>query len=101
MALSAVFGEQKFNVGDTVNVFEKLKEKDKIRLHAFEGIVIAIRGREERKSFVVRRKAIGGIFVERIWPLNCPTIEKITVKKGTKKIKVRRAKLYFLRKNKS
>lgn len=94
MANQAKIGETTFNVGDTVIVSQKIKEGEKTRLQNFEGIVIAIRGRGENKSFTVRKIAVGGIGVERIWPANSPWITKIKVKK---KGKVRRAKLYYLR----
>ena len=84
-----------FSPGDTVRVYQKIKEGDKTRIQVFEGIVLAIRGRQENKSFTVRKIATGGVGVERIWPVGSPLIEKITVlKKGN----VRRAKLYYLRK---
>lgn len=95
MANRAKIGEVSFSVGDKVAVSQKIQEGDKIRSQIFEGIVIAIKGREENKTFTVRKIAGGGIGVERIWPLNSPWITKISVKK---KGKVRRAKLYFLRK---
>lgn len=84
-----------FRPGDTIIVHEKIKESDKTRTHAFEGIVIAIRGSDINQSFTVRRIGIGGIGIERIWPINCPSIEKIVVKK---KGEVKKAKLYYLRK---
>jgi len=95
MANQAKFGETTFNVGDTVVVSQKIIEGGKTRIQNFEGLVIAIRGSGENKTFTVRKIAVGGIGVERIWPLNSPWITKIKVKK---KGKVRRAKLYYLRK---
>jgi large subunit ribosomal protein L19 len=94
MANQAKFGETTFSVGDTVVVSQKIVEGGKTRTQNFEGIVIAIRGKGEGKTFTVRKIAVGGIGVERIWPLNSPWITKIKVKK---KGKVRRAKLYYLR----
>lgn len=90
---------QKINFvpGDTVRVFEKVKEGEKFRLQAFEGIVLGIKGREENKTFVVR-KMVGDVGVEKIWPINSPNVEKVVVKKHSKK-RVRRAKLYYLRKS--
>lgn len=84
-----------FKVGDTIKIIEKITEGDKTHGHAFEGVVIAIRGSGINQSFTVRRIATGNIGVERIWPINCPSIEKIIIKK---KGQVKRAKLYFLRK---
>ncbi len=99
MANQIIFGETNFSVGDTIRVHHKIKEKtksgEKTRIQIFEGVVIAIKGKATGKSFTVRKIAIGTIGVERIWPINCPSIDKITlVKKG----KVRRAKLFYLRK---
>lgn len=83
-----------FRPGDTVKVTSKIKEGSRERLQPFQGIVIARRGSEESESFTVRKISEGGIGVERIWPLNCPNLQKIEV---LKKGKVRRAKLYYLR----
>jgi len=80
--------------GDTVRVWQKIKEKDKFRLQAFEGLVLAHKhGREEGATFTVRR-VIDGIGVERIFPLYSPMIDKIEI---VKRSKVRRAKLYHIR----
>lgn len=84
-----------FNIGDAVVVYQKIPEEKKMRTQPFEGIVINIKGRGENKMFTVRKISAGGIGVERIWPVNSPWIEKVKVKK---KGKVRRAKLYYLRK---
>lgn len=90
--------EINFSPGDTIRVYQKIKEGEKTRTQVFEGIVLGIRGRGENKSFTVRKIAVGGIGVERIWPASSPLIEKVAVvKKGA----VRRAKLYYLRKQKS
>jgi len=94
MANQAKRDETVFSVGDQVRVHQKIIEGEKERTSVFEGIVIAIRGRGENKTFTVRRIATGGIGVERIWPLNSPWITKIEVKKRGH---VRRAKLYYLR----
>jgi large subunit ribosomal protein L19 len=83
-----------FKVGDTVKVLLKIKEGDKTRLQAFEGIVIARKGSAIKETFTLRRISYGE-GVERIFQLHSPLIDSIlTVKKG----KVRRAKLYYLRK---
>jgi len=83
----------KFNVGDTVKVYVKIKEEDKTRLQAFEGIVIRERGSGLRKTFTVRRISYGE-GVERTFPLNSPSIDKIEV---VRKGKVKRGKIYYLR----
>lgn len=87
-------GLPKFNVGDTVKVYVKIKEEDKMRLQAFEGIVMRKRGSDLRKTFTVRRISYGE-GVERTFCLNSPHIDKIEV---VKKGKVKRAKIYYLRK---
>ena len=83
--------------GDTVKVFQKLKEKNKERIQVFEGVVIARKHGKEIGATITVRKVVGGIGVERIFPLHLPTIEKIEI---IKRSKTRRAKLYYLRKAK-
>lgn len=83
------------HVGDIVAVFQKIKEDEKERTQVFKGAVIAIKGMGSGKSFTVRRIASGNVGVERIWPVLCPSLEKIKV---VRLGKVRRAKLYYLRK---
>lgn len=95
MANRIKINKTEFCVGDQISVQQKIQEEEKTKLQSFEGVVIAIKGRGENKMFTVRKIATGGIGVERIWPANSPWIKKITVKK---KGKVRRAKLYYLRK---
>jgi large subunit ribosomal protein L19 len=80
-------------VGDTVKVHVKIKEGDKERIQIFEGVVIARRNGDLRSSFTVRKISFGQ-GVERIFPLHSPIIDKIEV---SKRGKVRRAKLYYLR----
>ena len=82
----------KFGPGDTVRVQVKIKEGDKERLQAFEGVVIA-RSRGPQASFTVRKISFGQ-GVERIFPENSRVIEKIDLVRSSK---VRRAKLYYLR----
>lgn len=80
--------------GDTVKVWQKIKEGDKTRLQAFEGMVLAKKhGKENGGTFTVR-KVIDEIGVERIFPLYSPTIGSIEV---LKRADVRRAKLYYIR----
>lgn len=85
-----------FVPGDTVRVYQKVKEDAKTRTQVFEGIVLGIRGRSENKTFTVR-KIVGDVAVERIWPVDSPNIEKVAIKSHPKK-RIRRAKLYYLRK---
>jgi large subunit ribosomal protein L19 len=82
-----------FGPGDTVRVSVKVIEGEKERLQAFEGVVIRKRGTGTGASFTVRRISYG-VGVERTFPVHSPRIEKIQV---TKRAKVRRAKLYYLR----
>jgi large subunit ribosomal protein L19 len=82
-----------FSPGDTVRVMVRVREGDKERLQAFEGICIARRGGGVSESFTVR-KISAGVGVERIFPLHSPSIAAIEV---VRKGRVRRAKLYFLR----
>src|SRR4051812_11458422 len=80
--------------GDTVRVWQKIVEKGKTRLQAFEGLVLARKhGKETGATFTVRRVA-SGVGVERIYPLYSPVVDKIEV---LKRSKVRRAKLYHIR----
>ncbi len=83
-----------FRPGDTVRVSVKVTEGAHERLQAFEGVVIARKHGGISESFTVR-KISNGIGVERIFPLHCPTVAKIEVKRLGR---VRRAKLYYLRK---
>ncbi len=83
-----------FGSGDVIRVWQRVKEGDKSRLQAFEGLVIARKhGRESGATFTIR-KVSGGVGVERIFPLYSPTIEKIEIVSHSK---VRRAKLYYIR----
>ncbi|TSC69976.1 MAG: large subunit ribosomal protein L19 [Parcubacteria group bacterium Gr01-1014_46] len=80
--------------GDTVRVWQKIVEKGKTRLQAFEGLVIAVKhGKEAGATFTVRRVA-SGVGVEKIFPLYSPMIDSIET---LKRSKVRRAKLYHIR----
>ena len=83
-----------FNIGDTVRISVRVEEGDKTRSQMYEGIVIHKRGSGIRQSFTVRRISFGE-GVERNFPTHSPTVQKIEV---VRKGKVRRAKLYYLRK---
>ncbi|MFH1744609.1 MAG: 50S ribosomal protein L19 [bacterium] len=85
--------------GMTVRIYQKIKElnskgEEKERTQYFEGIIIARKHGKEKGATITVRKISDGIGVEKIFPLNLPTIEKIEIKKQDK---TRRAKLYFLR----
>ena len=84
----------KFCVGDTLKVHLRVKEGDKTRTQVFEGVCIRRRGSGTGTSFTVLKETHGDI-VEKIFPLHSPAVEKIVV---TQQGKVRRAKLYYLRK---
>ncbi len=84
-----------FRPGDTVKVEVKVVEGGRERIQAYEGILIKIRGAGLGKTFTVRKIGADRIGVERVFPFNSPIVERVTV---TRKGKVRRAKLYYLRK---
>lgn len=90
MANNLLFQENLISTGDVVRVHFGAG-------NPFEGIVLAIRGRGENKSFTVRRIGVMNIGIERIFPLSSPLLTKIEVKKKTS---VRRAKLSYLRNKK-
>jgi len=108
MANHATWNSVTFHVGDTVRVHYKLIEHEKVagktkrevkeetreRTQIFEGIVIALKGSMENTMVTVRKIGVGGIGIERIFPLVSPWIKKLDVKKHGR---VRRAKLYYLR----
>ena len=96
MALKISIKDVEFGVGDRIRVVQRIKDGDRNREAIFEGMVIAIKGREPGKTFLVRRIGEAGIGVERIFPVNLPTIDKIiVVKRGVEGVK--RSKLYFTR----
>ncbi|MCM8710605.1 50S ribosomal protein L19 [Clostridium sp. SYSU_GA19001] len=82
-----------FNVGDTVKVHVKVKEGNRERIQIFEGIVLKRQNGGIRETFTVRRISYG-VGVERTFPVNSPIIDKLEV---TRRGKVRRAKLFYLR----
>ncbi len=82
-----------FRAGDTINVAYKIIEGNKERVQNYRGVVIRISGEGVNKRFTVRKMS-GTVGVERIFPMNSPHIDSVTVEKRGK---VRRAKLYYLR----
>lgn len=82
-----------FNVGDTVKVYNKIKEGTRERIQIFEGTVIKRQNGGARETFTVRKNS-NGVGVERTWPVHSPSVENIEV---VRRGKVRRAKLNYLR----
>lgn len=82
-----------FAPGDTVRVHVRIREGDKERVQAFEGVCIARNQKGERRSFTVRKISFGQ-GVERIFPVNAPVVDRVEVVRAGS---VRRAKLYYLR----
>ena len=82
-----------FSAGDTITVYYEIREGDKVRTQFFRGVVIQIKGQGLSKSFTIRKMS-GTIGVERIFPLNLPTIQKIEV---NKKGKIRRSRIYYFK----
>ena len=82
-----------FRVGDTVRVYNKIKEGTRERIQVFEGTVIKRQNGGARETFTVRKNS-NGIGVEKTWPLHSPNVEKVEV---VRRGKVRRAKLNYLR----
>lgn len=83
-----------FGPGDTITVAYRIKEGNKERIQQYRGVVIKISGHQNKKRFTVRKMS-GTVGVERIFPIESPNIDSIVVNKIGK---VRRAKLYYLRK---
>jgi len=82
-----------FNIGDTVKVYNRIKEGSRERIQIFEGTVIAKKHGGIQETFTVRRVSYG-VGVEKTFPIHSPNVEKVEV---VRKGKVRRAKLYYLR----
>jgi large subunit ribosomal protein L19 len=82
-----------FRVGDTVKVYVKIKEGEKERVQAFEGVVIKRTRNNARASFTVRKISYG-VGVERVFPVHSPMVERIEI---TARGRVRRGRLYYLR----
>ena len=82
-----------FSAGDTLTVFYEIREGEKVRTQYFRGVVIQIKGEGLSKSFTIRKMS-GTVGVERIFPLNLPTIQKVEV---NKRGKVRRSRIYYFK----
>lgn len=94
MAQHVTIKNQSVSVGDTIAVHQQIKEGAKTRVQIFEGLLIGVQNRQENKTFTIRKLATNGIGVEKIFPVELPSIEKIVVRR---KGDVRRAKLNYLR----
>lgn len=99
MALTLDFKGTVFGVGDRIKVSQTIKEHDKSRNQVFEGMVIAIKGSPDVKTFTVRKIGEQNIGIEKVFPLKTPTISSISLVKNSTS-GVRHAKIYFVR-NKS
>lgn len=82
-----------FSSGDTITVYYQIREGDKVRTQFFKGVVIQIKGQGLSKTFTIRKMS-GTVGVERIFPINLPTLEKIEI---NKKGKVRRSRIYYFK----
>ena len=82
------------HAGDTVRVWQKIKEGEKSRLQSFEGLILARKHGDEPGATFTVRKTIDGVGVERIFPLYSPMIDEIEI---VRRSKVHRSKLYFIR----
>jgi len=82
-----------FSAGDTITVYYEIKEGEKKRTQFFRGVVIQRRGSGSSETFTIKKMS-GTVGVERIFPINMPAIQKITVEKRGK---VRRARIYYFR----
>ena len=82
-----------FSSGDTITVYYEIREGDKTRTQFFKGVVLQRRGSGSTETFTIRKMS-GSIGVERIFPINSPTIQKIEI---NKRGKVRRARIFYFR----
>lgn len=94
MAQHFKYKDQNISVGDTIRVYQEIIENDKKRIQIFEGIVIAIKNRQNNRSFTVRKIAANSVGVEKIFPAQLPSIKRIEIKRQGQ---ARRSKLYYLR----
>ena len=83
-----------FNAGDNITAYYEIREGEKVRTQFFKGVVIQVKGQGLNKTFTIRKMS-GTFGVERIFPLNMPTLQKIEV---NKKGKVRKSRIFYFRK---
>ena len=94
MSLQTIVCNTTVSIGDSVIVGQKIREGEKDRIQNFSGVVIAMKGEQSEKTFTVRRIAAGAIGVEKIFPVDMPSLVSVKI---VKQAAVRRSKLYFLR----
>lgn len=94
MALQTLVCNTTVTIGDSVIIGQKIREGEKDRIQNFSGVVIAMKGEQSEKTFTVRRIAAGAIGVEKIFPIDMPSLVSVKI---VKQAAVRRSKLYFLR----
>ena len=82
-----------FKSGDTITVFYEIREGEKVRIQFFKGVVIQVKGHGLSKTITIRKMS-GTVGVERVFPLNLPTIQKIEI---NKKGKVRRSRIFYFK----
>mgnify|MGYP001433259737 FL=1 len=82
-----------FSSGDTITIYYEIREGDKTRIQFFKGVVLQRRGSGSTETFTIRKMS-GSIGVERIFPINSPSIQKIEI---NKRGKVRRARIFYFR----
>ncbi|MAI92528.1 MAG: 50S ribosomal protein L19 [Flavobacteriaceae bacterium] len=82
-----------FSSGDTITIYYEIREGDKTRTQFFKGVVLQRRGSGSTETFTIRKMS-GSIGVERIFPINSPSIQKIEI---NKRGKVRRARIFYFR----
>ena len=83
-----------FKAGDTITAYYEIREGEKVRTQFFKGIVIQVKGQGLNKTFTIRKMS-GTIGVERIFPMNMPTLQRVEI---NKKGKVRKSRIFYFRK---
>lgn len=96
MSINFSFQDNVYSVGDTIKIGYKIREKDKERVQAFDGVILAITGKAGHKNILIQKSATNSIKVERIFPLDSPFLDSIK-RLRSPKTKIRRSKLYYLR----
>tara|TARA_Y100001935_G_C17006756_1_gene360941 strand:- start:91 stop:441 length:351 start_codon:yes stop_codon:yes gene_type:complete len=83
-----------FKAGDTITAYYEIREGEKVRTQFFKGVVIQVKGQGLNKTFTIRKMS-GTIGVERIFPMNMPTLQRVEI---NKKGKVRKSRIFYFRK---